>query len=89
MEENEFEAKIKGIVFWCYMTQSGTEVDVHANLFYFAGVSVDKVQLEQAECNLDERVYWFGLPISFVILQKENINSNNNLKCLLTLLMQQ
>jgi hypothetical protein len=31
---------------------------------------VDEVQLEQAECNLDERVYWFGLPISFVILQK-------------------
>ena len=70
MEEKEFEAKIKGIVFWCYTTQSGTGFDVHANSFYFAGASVDKVQLEQAECNLDERVYWFGLSISFVILQK-------------------
>ena len=88
MEEKEFEAKRKGIVFWCYTTQSGTEFDVHANSFYFAGVSVDKVQLEQAKCNLDERVYWFGLPISLSFCKKENIIRNNNLKRLI-LLMQQ
>ena len=60
MEEKELEAKVKGTMFCCCMTHSGNWVALHANLFLSAGVLVNEVRLEQAKCNLDERVYWFG-----------------------------
>lgn len=67
MEEKKLEAKIKGIVFWCLLIQSGHSKAQFMLIFFsfyfspFAGVSVNELKLEQADCNLDERAYWFGL----------------------------
>lgn len=43
------------------------KVAVNADLFLFAGVLTNEVNLEQADCDLDERVYWFcSFPVYFV-----------------------
>ncbi len=33
---------------------------MNAHLVLFTGVSVDQIKVEQAVCDLDERVYWLS-----------------------------
>jgi hypothetical protein len=53
---------------------------------FFLGVSMNEVKLEQAECDIDERVFWFGLSCFPFSLQSY---ISKHLIYLLILLMQQ
>jgi len=58
MEEKEVEAQIQGMILWFYGTQTDSCGCLNAHLVLWAGVSVNGIKVEQAECDLDDRVYW-------------------------------
>lgn len=62
MKEKELEGRLQGMLFWCSFMHSG--IGGFSNClftFLFAGFSMDEVKLEQADCDMDERVYWLNI----------------------------
>ena len=62
MEEKEVEASIRGMVLWflgySYRLVVVSGIQLQTGLVLWTGVSVNEIKVEQAEVDLDDRVYW-------------------------------
>lgn len=63
MEEKEVEANIRGMVWYCGFWDTITLLQTCSGclivcLVLWTGVSVNEIKVEQAEFDLDDRVYW-------------------------------
>lgn len=62
MEEKEVEANIRGMVLWflgySYRLVVVSGIQLQTGLVLWTGVSMNEIKVEQAEVDLDDRVYW-------------------------------
>jgi lysine-specific demethylase 3 len=62
MEEKEVEANIRGMVLWflgySYRLVVVSGIQLQTGLVLWTGVSMNEIKVEQAEVDLDDRLYW-------------------------------
>lgn len=62
MEEKEVEANIRGMVLWflgySYRLVVVSGIQLQTGLVLWTGLSMNEIKVEQAEVDLDDRVYW-------------------------------